>query len=67
MSLTDLTIDELSRGYVDTGNAYECVFCKEIFDAEEVFKIEDRFFRLKKRCNAILRMNISLCLKRYFN
>lgn len=36
MSLTDLTIDELSRGYVNTGDAYECVFCKEIFDAEEV-------------------------------
>ncbi|MDD1502810.1 DUF2087 domain-containing protein [Lysinibacillus sp. CNPSo 3705] len=48
MSLTDLTIDELSRGYVNTGDAYECVFCKEKFDAEEVFKIDDRFFTAKK-------------------
>lgn len=48
MSLTDLTIDELTRGYVNTGDAYECVFCKEIFDAEEVFKIDDRFFTAKK-------------------
>lgn len=48
MSLTDLTIDELLRGYVNTGDAYECVFCKEKFDAEEVFKIDDRFFTAKK-------------------
>ncbi len=48
MSLTDLTIDELSRGYVDTGEAYECIFCKEIFDAQEVFSIEGRFITAKK-------------------
>ncbi|MCL1694616.1 MULTISPECIES: DUF2087 domain-containing protein [unclassified Lysinibacillus] len=48
MSLTDLTIDELSRGYVDTGEAYECIFCKEIFDGQEVFNIEGRFFTAKK-------------------
>ncbi|MEB2301158.1 DUF2087 domain-containing protein [Lysinibacillus xylanilyticus] len=48
MSLTNLTIEELSRGYVDTGDAYECVFCKELFDAEEVFKLDDRLFTAKK-------------------
>lgn len=48
MSLTDLTIEELSRGYVDSGDAYECIFCKEIVNAEEVFKIDDRFFTAKK-------------------
>lgn len=48
MSLSDLTIEELSRGYVDKGDAYECIFCKEIVDAEEVFKLDDRFFTAKK-------------------
>ncbi|MEY9974662.1 hypothetical protein ABH966_005076 [Lysinibacillus sp. RC46] len=33
MSKSDLTIEELSRGYVNTGDTYECIFCNEIFDA----------------------------------
>lgn len=27
MSLNDLTIEELSRGYVDVDETYECIFC----------------------------------------
>ncbi|MFJ7981503.1 DUF2087 domain-containing protein [Lysinibacillus xylanilyticus] len=48
MNMGDLTIEEISRGYVNTGETYECIFCKEIFDAEEVFKIDNRFITAKK-------------------
>ncbi|MGE7674585.1 DUF2087 domain-containing protein [Lysinibacillus sp. NPDC094403] len=48
MNIGDLTIEEISSGYVDVGERYECIFCKKIFDAEEVFKIDDRFFTAKK-------------------
>ncbi len=44
MNINDLTIEELSNGFVNKGEAYECLFCKKTFDAEEVFKINDRFF-----------------------
>ncbi|KOP80206.1 transcriptional regulator [Lysinibacillus sp. FJAT-14745] len=48
MNISDVTIEELSKGYVNTGDGYECIFCKEIFDVEEVFQIDNRFFTAKK-------------------
>ncbi|MFJ7732944.1 DUF2087 domain-containing protein [Lysinibacillus sp. NPDC097231] len=48
MNMNDMTIEQLSKGYVDTGDTYECIFCKETFDAQEVFNIDNRFFTAKK-------------------
>jgi len=48
VNINDLTIEEISNGFVNRGEAYECLFCKKTFDAEEVFKINDRFFTAKK-------------------
>ncbi|MGA3599275.1 hypothetical protein [Lysinibacillus agricola] len=47
MNIGDLTIEELSNRYVNTGDTYACIFCKETFNAQEEFKISDRFYTAK--------------------
>lgn len=46
VNIGDLTIEELSNGYVNTGDTYACIFCKETFDAQEEFKIVIDFIQL---------------------
>lgn len=47
VNIGDLTIEELSNGYVNTGDTYASIFCKETFDAQEGFEISDRFYTAK--------------------
>lgn len=47
VNIGDLTIEELSNGYVNSGDTYACIFCKETFDAQEEFEISDRFYNAK--------------------
>jgi len=47
VNVGDLIIEELSNGYVNTGDTYACIFCKETFDAQEDFKISDRLYTAK--------------------
>jgi len=47
VNIGDLTIEELSNRYVNTGDTYACIFCKETFNAQEEFKISDRFYTAK--------------------
>ena len=46
MNFDDVSVEELAKGYRETTDkrAYQCLFCSERFDVEEVFPINGRFF-----------------------
>jgi DNA-binding CsgD family transcriptional regulator len=50
MDLEEVTLDELIKGYRLLGKEgmYECLFCGERFDRDEIFQIEDRFFNAER-------------------
>jgi hypothetical protein len=47
MNVDDVTVEELIKGYKKTADdgAYQCLFCGECFDVEEIFPIDGRFFQ----------------------
>lgn len=44
MKVEDASIDEWIRGYLESANHLQCLFCKESFDKLEIFKGNDRFW-----------------------
>ena len=54
MDLEEVTLDELTNGYrlLEQEGMYECLFCGERFDRDEIFQIEDRFFNAERTVSA---------------
>lgn len=50
MNFDEASVEELTKGYKKTADneAYQCLFCDERFDIEEVFQINGRFFQAKR-------------------
>lgn len=47
MNFDDASVEELTQGYKVTADntAYQCLFCGERFDVEEIFPINGRFYK----------------------
>lgn len=50
MNFDEASVEELTKGYKKTADntAYQCLFCNERFDIEEIFSINGRLFQAKR-------------------
>lgn len=44
MELTDLTIDQIANGYIETEFTYECIYCDFKTYKEEVYNYNNKFY-----------------------
>ncbi|WP_413367140.1 DUF2087 domain-containing protein [Lysinibacillus sp. 3P01SB] len=58
MNFDDVSVEELAKGYRKTADqkAYQCLFCDESFDVEEIFPINGRLFKAGRAADYHIQM-----------